>query len=253
MFKKRVLYSLLLFVGALVFADQKAETVAKSLFALKKAKDSFALTTMLIIDKNQNKKTRKMETYTRETSEGTDSFILFLEPADVKDTKFLTIAHKGTDDEQRIYLPALGKVRRISSSSKNEKFMGSDLNYYDLEDHSYDDYTYNYVKQEMINNINCDVIEMIPVDPNAPYSKQVAWISKENNFMYKAECYDKKSNSLIKTITFAEVKDYSGVLIATIIDVNNVKDGTRTVLKREQVKINSGVKDSIFTLQNLTR
>lgn len=253
MLKKIFLTTLVCILSFSLFADQKAELIAKKVFSLKKAKDTFSLTTMLLIDKNQNKKTRKLEIYTRETAEGTDSFIVFLEPADVKGTKFLTIAHKTSDDEQRIFLPALGKVRRISSSSKNEKFMGSDLNYYDMEDHSFEDFTYNYVKEDTFNNIACDVIEFIPKDPEAPYSKQIGWVSKENSFVYKMECYDKKSGSLVKNITFADIRTYDGVIIAGIIDIENIKEGSRTILKREQIKINSGIKDSIFTLQNLTR
>ena len=91
-----------------------------------------------------------MEIITKEGAEGTNTFMKFIEPADVKDTKFLTIAHNKSDDEQRLFLPALGKVRRISSSTKNEKFMGSDLTYYDLEDYEYEDFTYKYVKDFII-------------------------------------------------------------------------------------------------------
>ncbi len=251
--KKNILIMSLMLFSFFVIADQKGEETAKKCFDLKSPKDSYSIATMLIINKNQTKKIRKMEIITKDGAEGTNTFMKFIEPADVKDTKFLTIAHKKSDDEQRLYLPALGKVRRISSSTKEEKFMGSDLYYYDLEDHEYEDFTYKYIKDEQYSNMDCIVIEMAPIDTNSPYSKETAWISKTDNFMYKIECYDKKSGVKIKTIIFADIKNMNGILIAGIIDVDNHKDESKTVLKRENIKINSGIKDDVFSLQNLSR
>lgn len=251
---KKIIFLLTgLLIAINVFADPKGEEIAKKNFNLKSADDSYSLITMLLINKNGDKKIRKMDSYSKETGEGTNSFINFIEPADVKGTKFLTIAHKKSDDEQRLYLPALGKVRRISSSNKDENFMGSDLNYYDMEDHDYEDFTYKFLKEEKLNDKDCNVIEMTPVDPNAPYSKQIAWINKADDFMYKVECFDKKNpDQKFKTILFAEVKNINGILITTIIDVDNIKESHKTILKRENIKINTGLKDSIFSIQNLT-
>jgi len=251
--KKNILILTLVFLSYLIYADQKGEETAKKCFDLKSSKDSYSITTMLIINKNQSKKVRKMEVITKEGAEGTNTFMKFIEPADVKDTKFLTIAHNKSDDEQRLFLPALGKVRRISSSTKNEKFMGSDLTYYDLEDYEYEDFTYKYVKDEQLNNMDCSVIEMFPIKTDTPYLKQTAWINKADNFMYKIECYDKKGGAKMKTILFVDIKNISGILTPTIIDVDNHKDESKTVLKRESIKINSGIKDDVFSLQNLTK
>ena len=132
--------------------------------------------------------------YTKQGSQGRNSFIEFVEPADVKGTKFLTIAHKNADDEQRLYLPALGKVRKISSSKKDGKFMGSDLFYYDMEDRDYEEFTYNYVGEEVFRGMNCYVVESFPKDSSAPYSKMVMWVNKENYFVYKRECYDSRQH-----------------------------------------------------------
>jgi hypothetical protein len=92
-------------VAFYVSADQKGEQIAKSNFDLKKSRDSYSIATMVIISKSGDKKNRKLEMFTKETAEGTNSFIRFLEPADVKGSTFLTIAYKKGDDDQRLYLP----------------------------------------------------------------------------------------------------------------------------------------------------
>lgn len=234
-------------------ADSKGEEIARKNFNLKEADDSYSLSTMILIDKNNNKKVRKIESYSKEGKTGENSFVVFLEPSDVKGTKFLTIGHRDGDDEQRLYLPALGKVRRISSSKKGGSFMGSDLNYFDMEDHSFDDFSYRYIRDENYEDRDCYVIEQISKDPNAPYSRQLVWISKSDNFAYKVECYDKKSSSrLIKVIVMKEVKTINGVMIATKMVVDNKEKDHKTLMVMEDVKLNTGLKDSIFSIKNLT-
>lgn len=234
-------------------ADSKGEEIARKNYSLKEADDSYSLSTMILIDKNNNKKVRKIESYSKEGKSGENSFVVFLEPSDVKGTKFLTIGHREGDDEQRLYLPALGKVRRISSSKKGGSFMGSDLNYFDMEDHSFDDFSYSYVREETYEGMDCYVIEQSPKDPNAPYSRQLVWISKSDNFAYKVECYDKKSSSrLIKVIVMKEVKRIDGIMVATKMVVDNRENNHKTLMVMENVRLNTGLDDSIFSIKNLT-
>lgn len=235
------------------FSDSKAEEIARRNDMLKEADDTFSISTMIIIDKNNNKKIRKIENFSKESQKGRNSFIHFLEPSDVKGTKFLTIGHRDGDDEQRLYLPALGKIRRISSSKKGGSFMGSDLNYFDMEDHEFEDFSYKYVREESYEGMSCDVIEQISNDPNSPYSRQLVWISRKDNFAYKIECYaPEDSKKLLKIIVMKDVKNINGVLIPTKMVVDNKKKGSKTLLQQSNIKLNIGLKDSIFSIKNLT-
>lgn len=244
---------LLALVTLTAFADSKAEEIARKNSNLKEANDSFSISTMVIIDKNNNKKIRKIENFSKEGKSGRNSFIHFLEPSDVKGTKFLTIGHRDGDDEQRLYLPALGKVRRISSSKKGGSFMGSDLNYFDMEDHEFEDFSYKYVREEIYEGMTCDVIEQVSKDPNAPYSRQLVWISRTDNFAYKIECYEQSdSTKLSKIIVMKDVKNINGVLIPTKLVVDNKKKGSKTLLQQSNIQLNTGLNDSIFSIKNLT-
>jgi hypothetical protein len=59
--------------------------------------------------------------------DGDKSLSIFDEPADVKGTKMLTYSHGLEADDQWLYLPALKKVKRISSRNKSGPFMGRKL------------------------------------------------------------------------------------------------------------------------------
>jgi outer membrane lipoprotein-sorting protein len=249
---KKIFIFMLGFIFSLsVYADEKGDQIATKHFALKEAGDSVNTATMTLFDKNGNKKTRKIKMYSKKTGEGTNSFIEFLEPADVRGSKFLTIAHDKGDDEQRLFLPALGKVRRISASGKKGDFMGSDLSYYDMESRTVNDAAYKYVKDETYNGMDCFVLEATPKDKDAPYSKNLIWVNKTDYFMYKTDCYDDKKGEFFKTIEIKEVKVIDGVIIPAKIEVNNIRDNHKTILQMEDIKVNSGVKDEIFSIQNL--
>ena len=194
-----------------------------------------------------------MESYSKEGKSGRNSFIKFIEPADVKGTTFLIIGYNKGDDEQRLYLPALGKIRRISSANKDQKFMGSDLTFYDMEDHEYNDFSYKYVNDENYESMDCHVLEMYPKDKYAPYKKQVAWINKKDFFAYKMECYDKKKNVKIKTIVSLDVKSFNGVLMPQRVVVDNHKENHKTLMQDTNIRVNKGIRDTVFTIQNMQR
>ena len=49
----------------------------------------------------------------------------FTYPNDIRGTSFLVWEHPAADDERFLYLPALGRVRRIAGAEKQESFVGS--------------------------------------------------------------------------------------------------------------------------------
>ena len=97
---------------------------------------------MILIDKNQKQRIRKIASFSKDKDEDTLKLMFFMEPADVKDTSFLTWDYDdpNKDDDQWLYLPALRKTKRIASTDKDGSFMGSDLNYSDMTDRNLEDY-----------------------------------------------------------------------------------------------------------------
>ena len=48
------------------------------------------------------------------------------------------------EDERFLYLPSLGRVRRIAGSETQDSFVGSDFTYEDIGGREFDDYTYSF-------------------------------------------------------------------------------------------------------------
>jgi hypothetical protein len=255
--KKLLAVVLGLSLVGMAFADAKGDEIAHKYYDLKKADDTKSPATMTLIDKSGNKKVRKLEIFYQEGPDGKNAFMNFLEPADVAGTKFLTLGHKGADSEQRLYLPALKKTRKISSSGKDGEFVNSDFYFYDLEDKHFEDHTYTFISEnetiadKAFEGMKFNKIEMKTVDPAAPYSKEIAYINMDNNFVYKLDCFDKKDNALLKTFLFVKVDTIKGVLVPVQTIVTNTKKGTKTLLALTDPQVNTGVKAEVFTVKNL--
>jgi hypothetical protein len=257
--KKTIAVILGISLVGFAFADAKGDAAAKKYYDLPKAKDTHSPAIMTLIDKTGTKKVRNLEIFYQEGPEGKNAFMSFLEPADVAGTKFLTLAHKNADAEQRLYLPALKKTRKISSSGKDGEFVNSDFYFFDLEDKKFEDHSYTFLEDNVtiadkaFDGMKFTKVEMVPTDATAPYSKEIAYINMDNNFVYKLECFDRKDGALLKTFLFVKVENIKGVLVPTQTIVTNNKKGSKTLLALTDPQVNSGVKDEVFTQQNLEK
>lgn len=247
---KRIFLIVNILVSTFLFGETSADEIMELNNNLKDAENSSSITTMILINSRGNKKTRKMEMFTKNTSEGENTFIEFILPADVRGTKFLIIGNENAEDDQRLFLPALKRVRKISSSNKNAKFMGSDMTYYDMEDRNLEDFKYKLLREDSVDNNPCWVIQSTPIDEDAPYSKVINFISMENYFAYKSEMYN-EDDQLIKTVTVVETQAIDGVIIPIKTVFDNIEDNHKTLLAVSDIRLNDLIDESKFTVQNL--
>ena len=94
-----------------------------------------AIMKMILIDKRGNKSERDLKQYFLESEEedsGNKSALVFKTPRDISGTALLSHGNLVDDDDQWLYLPALKRVKRISSSNKTGQFVGSEFTYEDL-------------------------------------------------------------------------------------------------------------------------
>jgi outer membrane lipoprotein-sorting protein len=172
--------------------------------------DSTANMLMILRNKHGQESRREMRYRIMEVkNDGDMSLIIFDSPKDVRGTAFLNYTHKIDDDDQWLYLPALKRVKRISSSNKSGSFMGSEFAYEDISGQEVEKYTYIWLRDEIYENMDCFVVERYPVDKkNSGYSRQIAWLDKDEYRTWKVEYYDRK-NSKLKTLTISGYQKYN--------------------------------------------
>lgn len=216
--------------------------------------DSKADLTMLLKNRHGDESTRHIRIKTLEVQgDGDKSMSIFDRPRDVKGTAFLTYSHKVDNDDQWLYLPALKRVKRIASKNKSGSFMGSEFAYEDLASQEVEKYTYKYIRDEACGERQCFVIERDPVDVNSGYTRQVAWIDREEYRPEKIVYYDRK-NSLLKTLVYSDYKQYLGRFWrADRMFMENHQTGKSTLLTWSNYTFKNGLTDRDFNRNSLKR
>jgi len=184
---------------------------------------------------------------------GDKSLIVFEEPYDVKGTAFLSYSRTITPDEQWLYLPALKRVKRISSSNKSGPFMGSQFAYEDLTSFDVEKYNYKYLRNETMDNRETFVVDTYPKYKYSGYTHQVVWIDAERYIPLKIEYYDRK-NSLLKTLKFDQYEKYMNKYWrAREQSMENHQNGKTTLLSWGEFKFKNEFDKKVFNRSNLKR
>jgi len=185
--------------------------------------------------------------------DGDKSLSIFDEPADVKGTAMLTFSHGLEPDDQWLYLPALKKVKRISSRNKSGPFMGSTFAFEDLGSQEIEKYSYKFMREEACGEWQCYVIERKPEYKHSGYTRQVAWLDKEAYRLVKVEYFDRKK-SLLKTLVVTDFNQYLGHYWRPgKMDMVNHLTGKSTLLDWADYQFQTGLTDRDFRSQSLKR
>lgn len=188
---------------------------------------------------------------------GDKSVVVFHTPADVEGTALLSHALILEPDDQWLYLPALARVRRISSANKSGPFVGSEFAFEDFTAVELNKYEHNYLATETIEvggeSLAVDVVERFPRYENSGYSRQVSYIDHDIHQMRRIEFFDRRGD-LLKTLDLADYREYGdGIWRAHALTMTNHQTGKSTELVYSDYEFGVGLSDNDFVRGVLER
>jgi len=234
--------------------EEKGRTIAEEADRRYSGYGDFTARLHMVLRNRQGQTSeRDLRVRTLEVEDGVRSLCIFDSPADVRQTILLTHTHKTQPDDQWLYLPALKRVRRIAAQNKTGSFVGSEFSYEDIATHVLEKYTYRWLRDESWEGQDCYVLERRPIDlRDSGYTKQIAWLDKDQYRTLKVDYYDRK-DSLLKTLTF---KDYRKHLdrFWRPGDMNmvNHQTGKSSQLLWSDFAFRTGLAENDFNQANLT-
>jgi len=211
---------------------------------------------MVLTNRTGESSTRKLRLETLEVPDpdmGDKSLTVFAHPGDIKGTAFLSFTKILEPDDQWLYLPALKRVKRISSANKSGPFVGSEFAYEDLTSFEVAKYTYTWLRDEACGELDCFVVERVPQYERSGYSKQIAWVDKGEYRIVKVDFYDRK-DTLLKTLESTEWQQYLDQYWRPHrMHMVNHQTGKETVLTFEPYQFREGVNEANFNQSRLAR
>ena len=246
--KNKIIFFTLLAGAALALYAQDAEAIVRSSRDRIKADTVSTRSRMVIQAKGGSTTERLIDQYSKDSPKGKRAVIVFQKPETVAGTRFLTMENESGADDRWIFLPALGKVRRVAASEGSGSFVGTDFSYDDISSASrsagLDAHT--LLREEELDGVVCYVIQSTPKDNSYQYSKMIQWIAKDTKIIMKIELYDKK-NTLVKVAEMSGLKEVQGRLTPTVTKMTTIAAGTSTTIFMDIIKYDDPIPDSVFT------
>lgn len=182
-----------------------------------------------------------------------DDYYLILITAPVKD-KGQTFLKRGNDMWN--WMPSINKMIKIPPSMMSQSWMGSDFTNDDLvKMNSYvTEYTHQVVGSEVIDGMDCYIIELIP-KPEAAiiWGKVKTWITKEEYYQLRLEFYD-EDYEIVNHQVCSDIKQFNDrKLPAKMVMVPADEPGNKTIIEVLDTEYNIDLKESFFSQQNMKR
>mgnify|MGYP000903902263 FL=1 len=211
---------------------------------------------MVVTSKSGQTQIRNMTMYTKGKADGTQFVFVKVDlPALIKGTSMLSITRPKQAGETWLYLPALGKPKRITASESGGSFMGSDFSYQDMGTVRTEDYTSKLLRTEKLDGDEVYVIESVPrteeIRKASGFSRQIWWIRTSNFTRAKAEFYDQSKKVAKVQLSSKPVEVKTGAWFNTLMEMSNKGLGSKTEVQFSNVRVNTGVKDEFFVVENM--
>src|SRR5262245_16286185 len=230
-----------------------AEDVARRVRDRDTGRDSRAALRMKLFDRRGRARERALSLLTLKGAAGAGDRLLirFTYPNDIRGTGFLVWEHPRGEDERFLYLPSLGRVRRIAGSEAQESFVGSDFTYEDIGGREFDEYTYAFAGTDGENAVWTSPdgkahpayrLESRQKDKSVEFPRTVSLVLKDSFVAVQADVYNRRDEKQ-KVYTVQKIEAVQGIRTVLASTMTNDLDRTRTELAIEKIEYNVGLKE----------
>ncbi len=214
--------------------------------------DSRTLIDLRMRDGRGGERHRRIRTITKHLHGRMHSIGRLIAPEHLRGMTLLSIEARDRRDDVFVYLPSLGRVRRVSMSRRADSFLGSDLTYQDFDRHRAEDYRIESLAREVVEGEPVHVITTRPKDFES--YQRVAFVAAVSDLAilelryYKAG--DAQPSRLVR-FPRASIHRSEGNLIPTRIHVANTLRGSETDVEISELEVNPEIDDRLFSIVTL--
>jgi hypothetical protein len=180
------------------------------------------------------------------------TLVKFEDPEDMRQTGFLMVVNEDRSNDQFVWSPATGRVRRVQL--RGVGVMGTDYTFDDIAWKNVEDAEYRRLPDEMVDSVPVYVVE-VTAKPfvDSAYKTARTWLDKEHYVPLRTIYRDANGVDLREMHAVASsMHDFSGTWIATESTMSNLKEKTSTTIIVEKLDANVALFDRHFSTLQLT-
>ena len=177
---------------------------------------------------------------------------IFDSPLELQGTGFLAWENEDEADTLWIYFPGQRRVRRVPPSIRRENFQGSMFTYEDLITVFFLDFdgTHRLDDTKACDDRTCLVVESTLDGDAFAYDRIRTWIDSESRIPRRVEFF---ADGPLKVMTVTEVKTIDGIPSIVRVEMESPAHGFVTEVELDDIAYNQGLRDSLFTIESLSR
>lgn len=209
---------------------------------------------MLLINSSGQIRLRRFIRWRKNFSNHKRVLMKFFYPQDIRNTGILNVERPQEKyDTQFLYLPAVKKMRRMSSANKAQRWVGSDFLLEDIQEIKFDDWNYRRLEDDLFDKQPCYVVEWQPKkDTETVYGKEIYWYRKEGYLPVRIDYYDKKGK-LWKRASMYDIRYNQGVWTAWVVKMEDFDADHTTINYRRWILYDTQLPDNYLTTRNLEK
>jgi hypothetical protein len=236
----------LLFLLPVLLAAQDPRDIVQESQKRTQSKSQVYEGTLRVVDA-KGKVTDKRWAYERLGSHGASKAVLrFTEPPEVRGVALLIVNHPERASDQWMWIPEIGRERRVALQDRSTRFFGTDFTFEDLEERDVDQYTYRMLGEEK----GSWKIESKP-KKSSQYTHSYVWVRKSDYAFGRIENY--KGSQLVRELDYSDIRMVDGIPTAHKMEMHDIGRNSRTILVTEKLRYNTPISEDRFTLQSLKR
>ncbi len=233
-------------------AEETASQIIKRADAPFLSHRMYSLSKMILYRSGRPWRVMELETYSMSKGDNYYSLVIYKKPPRLKGTAYLVI-----NDDLWVRFASTGRVRKLSSSARENSAGGSDFSYSDMGESGKGMLSkYTATLESSNSNINGISAYKIALAPRGGvksyYERLVVFIDKSNFHYLKIDYY--RSGANVKSLIFSDYRSVGGNDYPFKMTMENHVRPTKTEIITEKIELNSSrVNDSIFTVSYLRR
>jgi hypothetical protein len=233
-------------------AQPSSESVLNEAFQNRYALDAISRVELVMRNGSGEEIHRKVHYITKIIKQRLHSIARLTAPEYLRGMTILTIEQRDRSHDAFVFLPALGKTRRVTSAQNEDAFFGSDLTYADLE-------------RRRIDEFELGELALAEHEGEAVYRIGGAFVRKGNYARIEFDVA-RSDHAILATRYYkrGEPRPYraleaprsamverEGHVLPTRLLVNNLRRGTSTEVLITDLHVNTSIPDRIFTVATL--
>jgi hypothetical protein len=165
---------------------------------------------MVLRDKRGTESRRALKIRQLEIADDGDRLlVVFDSPKPIRGTALLSYSHKFEPDDQWLYLPAIKRVKKITSKNRSGPFLSSEFAFEDLALQEVEKFSYLLLDTGSDEDGSFYLVERRPVDDYSGYLRQIVRLDAEELTITHIDYFDRRDRPL-KTLSVSAYQQHQG-------------------------------------------